>query len=99
MKEDAPKESKYIRELKKQIGKLKRENASLKKTNNRLRDAADAEYDDEPDAEVEAVPENPNKEKYFCPLCEVEVIVFPLVGVPYYRCPTGCGKGKLSTIK
>jgi cell division septum initiation protein DivIVA len=89
-------ESKYIKDLKKQIQKLKKENGQLKKSNNRLLQEADElDYNEEEPQPSVAAKSSP---KHKCRLCNSEVIVFDIVDVPYYRCPSGCTKGKLDSL-
>jgi hypothetical protein len=83
-------ESRFIRELRKQIIKLKRENSQLRKRNTRIENDY-AEHQATVDAEldfVEAV-----EEVRECPHCKSseDVAVFKLKEVEYFKCHV-CGK-------
>lgn len=91
-------ESRYIKDLKKQIIKLKRENAQLKKKNSRIENDF-AEYDSfieerEKEKYLKKYPLKEEKQKNECPSCGgYDVVVFEVMDRLYYKCECG-SKGK-----
>jgi len=85
-------ETKYIRNLRKQIIKLKRENAYLKKRNTRIEnDFAEFHAESENETEEPIEEKKATEKPVTCPKCHQEVVVFELREVKYFKCH-GCGK-------
>lgn len=87
-------ETKYIRELKKQIERLNRENAQLRKTKNQLEhhiSDLDEESSEKPSNNTRKTSKKP------CPSCgNYEIIELHLRGLQYYKCNSCLSKGKLN---
>ena len=91
-------ESKYIKELRKEIAKLKRENSQLRKHTHRLEYECIELRVDTDDEDEEVVVEKDEAATYKCPKCKEEASVFILNKKEYFKCP-GCGKkGPVSLI-
>jgi len=89
-------ESRYIRELKKQIIKLKRENQQLKKSKRRMEHLIDEAEDDEPVEPPKPFKTSSDKDSETCPKCESEdIITFELRKIQYYKCGACESKGRL----
>jgi DNA-directed RNA polymerase subunit RPC12/RpoP len=92
-------ESRYIKDLKKQIIKLKRENAQLKKKNSRIEnDFADYESFLEEKERQKFAKQNhsmESKKKAECPSCGGrDVVEFEVMDRMYYKCSECGSKGK-----
>lgn len=99
MSKTAPvdKDSKYFRELRKQIMRLKKENAALRK---KINSESDLESESEAMLEIIDMYERERAEKIQksetrCPQCDSVVSKFELRGGEYYKCHNCGSKGKI----
>jgi len=97
-------ESKYIRDLKKQITKLKQENAVLRKKNrvmavtyddyiDALKELEDTDFHNKNSDIIEKVAEETAED---CPKCNESVQPFEVAGSKFYKCGSCGSKGRLS---
>jgi regulator of replication initiation timing len=88
-------DSKYYRELRKQIVKLKRENAALRKKNKELENShAFDPILEEIEQQYQADKEKKKNAGSKCPKCDNVIEVFELVHGMYYKCADCGSKGK-----
>lgn len=97
---DEGEESRYIRDLKKQIIKLKKENSQLKKKNSRIEnDFVDYDIFVEEREREKFAKKNKSKEskdKLECPKCGgYDVVEFEVMDKLYYKCSECLAKGRV----
>ncbi|MEM4379614.1 MAG: hypothetical protein QXL01_02875 [Thermoplasmatales archaeon] len=89
-------DTRYIRELKKQIQKLKRENQQLRKSKRIVEAVLEGqEYEKEIFEVDKENHKKTDKKRDACPKCHSEaIIIFELRELPYYRCNECNSKGR-----
>jgi transposase-like protein len=96
-------DSKYIRDLKKQILKLRRENQQLRKSKRlaeQLADIKEEVYDEEMEAKFLPLQTDKVNAADLCPKCHSsEMVKMTLRGLPYYRCPDCGSRGQVKSSK
>jgi ssDNA-binding Zn-finger/Zn-ribbon topoisomerase 1 len=96
-------ESKYIRDLKKQILKLRRENQQLRKSKRlaeQLAEIKEEVYDEEMEAKFLPLQADKVDVADLCPKCHSsEMVKMILRDLPYYHCPDCGSRGRLKSSK
>jgi len=94
--DEARAETKYIRELKKEIAKLRRENASLRKKTLRLEHLIDESEEEQVELEKVKDPALKDQDLLICPECKKRAAVSRKIGPFMSLICTECGHKHLN---